>query len=72
MNSPLKPATGDIDTYVVPAVALEEIATLSPDERENLRAELRAAEDRIDAGRFVLYDREDQRRRFELIYAGEK
>jgi hypothetical protein len=70
MNSPLKRATEDRDTYVVPSVALEEVATLSPDEREKLRAELREAEERINAGKFVLYDREDQRRRFERIYAG--
>ena len=71
MDSTLKPAIGDHDTYVVPAVALEEVATLSPDERERLRAELRAAEERINAHKFVLYDREDQRRRFERIYAGD-
>ena len=68
MDSPLKSASDDRDTYVVPSVALEEVATLSPDEREKLRAELRAAEERINAGKFVLYDREDQRRRFERIY----
>jgi hypothetical protein len=71
MSSPLKPATGDPDTYVVPSLALEEVARLSSDERERLRAELRAAEARINAGKFVLYDREDQRRRFERIYAGD-
>jgi hypothetical protein len=71
MNSPLKPATGDRDTYVVPSVSLKEVAALSLDERERLRAELRAAEERINTGKCVLYDREDQRRLFERIYRGD-
>ncbi|MFZ2106379.1 MAG: hypothetical protein WAV18_13560 [Roseiarcus sp.] len=55
---------------MVPSVALEEVAALSPEERENLLAELRAAETLIEAGKCVVYDREDQRRRFENIYSG--
>ena len=35
-----------------------------------LLTELRAAEALIEAGKCVVYDREDQRRRFENIYSG--
>jgi len=70
MDTTIKPPTRDRETYVVPCLALEEVETLSPDDREKLRAELRTAEARIEAGKCVLYDRDDQRRRFERIYTG--
>jgi hypothetical protein len=57
------------DTRVVQAISLEEIEALSPAEREKLLAELKAAEARIEAGEYVVYDREDQRRRFAKIYS---
>jgi len=65
MDTAIKSATRGPDTYVVPSLALEEVAALSPEEREKLLTELRAAEALIEA----VYDREDQRRRFENIYS---
>ena len=53
---------------MVPSLALEEVAALSPEEREKLMTELRAAEALIEAGKCVVYDREDQRRRFEDLF----
>jgi len=70
MDTAIKSATRGPDTYVVPSLALEEVAALSPAEREKLLTELRAAEALIEAGKCVAYDREDQRRRFENIYSG--
>ena len=70
MDTTIKSATLGQDTYVVPSLALEEVAALSPEEREKLLTELRAAEALIEAGKCVVYDREDQRRRFENIYSG--
>ena len=55
---------------MVPSLALEEVAALSLEEREKLLTELRAAEALIEVGKCVVYDREDQRRRFENIYSG--
>lgn len=57
------------DTSIVPAVSLEEVQVLSFAERATLTNELKAAEARIDAGEFISYDREDQRRRFKETYA---
>jgi len=65
MDTTIKSATRGQDTYVVPSLALKEVAALSPAEREKLLTELRAAEALIEA----VYDREDQRRRFENIYS---
>jgi hypothetical protein len=60
------------DTLIVPSVSLEEVKPLTGAERKALLASLKAAEARIDAGEFVVYDREDQRRRFEKIYSERK
>ncbi len=70
MATTFKPAVGDRDSLVVPSLSLEEVEALSPAEREKLVAELKAADARIDAGEFVVYDRDDQRRRFDKIYSG--
>ncbi|MGD0562076.1 MAG: hypothetical protein ABSA66_03215 [Roseiarcus sp.] len=70
MVTKLKPPIDNRDTLVVPSISLEEVEALSPAEREKLVAELKAADARIDAGEFVVYDRDDQRRRFEKIYSG--
>jgi len=70
MVTKLKPPIDNRDTLVVPSISLEEVEVLSPAEREKLVAELKAADARIDAGEFVVYDRDDQRRRFEKIYSG--
>ena len=66
------PAADTRDTLVVPSLSLEEVEALSPSEREKLVSELKAAEARMDAGEFVVYDRDDQRRRFERIYSGRR
>jgi hypothetical protein len=70
MATKIKPPIDNRDTLVVPSISLEEVEALSPAEREKLVAELKAADARIDAGEFVVYDRDDQRRRFEKIYPG--
>ena len=70
MAATTKTAVDRRDTLVVPSLSLEEVEALSPAEREKLVAELKAADARIDAGEFVVYDRDDQRRRFEKIYSG--
>jgi hypothetical protein len=70
MAKTIKPAIDNRDTLIVPSISLEEVETLSAAERENLVAELKAADARIDAGEFVVYDRDDQRRRFEKTYSG--
>ena len=70
MATTTKPAPDDGDSLVVPSISLEEVERLTTAERENLVAELKAADARIDAGEFVVYDRADQRRRFERIYSG--
>jgi hypothetical protein len=69
MAATTKTAVDRRDTLVVPSLSLEEVEALSPAEREKLVAELKAADARIDAGEFVVYDRDDQRRRFEKIYS---
>jgi hypothetical protein len=69
MATTIKLAIGNRDTLVVPAISLEEVEALSPAERETLIAELQAAGARVDAGEFVVYDRDDQRRRFEKVYS---
>ena len=69
MAATIKPAIDNRDTLVVPSISLEEVVALSPAEREKLIAELQAAGTRIDAGEFVVYDRDDQRRRFEKVYS---
>ncbi len=68
MAATTKPAADDRDTLVVPSLSLEEVEALNPAEREKLVAELKAADARIDAGEVVVYDRDDQRRRFKKIY----
>lgn len=70
MAKTTKPAVRNRDTRVVPSPSLEEVEALSPTEREKLVAELKAAEARIDAGELIVYDRDDQRRRFEKTYSG--
>lgn len=70
MTKTVKPAIDQPDTLVVPSIALEEVEALSAAEREKLVADLKAADARIDAGEFVVYDRDDQRRRFGKIYSG--
>ena len=70
MAKTIKPAADIRDTLIVPSISLEEVESLSAAEREKLVAELRAADARIDAGEFVVYDRDDQRRRFEKIHSG--
>ncbi len=70
MTKTVKPAIDKPDTLVVPSIALEEVEALSAAEREKLVADLKAADARIDAGEFVVYDRDDQRRRFGKIYSG--
>jgi hypothetical protein len=69
MAATTKPAVDRRETLVVPSLSLEEVEALSPAEREKLVAELKAADARIDAGEFVVYDRDDQRRRFDKIYS---
>jgi hypothetical protein len=69
MDTTIISATRGPDTYVVPSLALAEVAALSPEEREKLLTELRAAEALVEARKCVVYHREDQRRRFENIYS---
>ncbi len=70
MTKTVKPAIDQPDTLVVPSIALEEVEALSAAEREKLVTDLKAADARIAAGEFVVYDRDDQRRRFGKIYSG--
>jgi hypothetical protein len=58
------------ETSVVPSIALEEVEPLTSAEREALLASLKAAEARVKSGHSIVYDRVDQRRRFEKIYSG--
>jgi hypothetical protein len=70
MSTLAKLPGGKPETSVVPSIALEEVDALAPADREALLASLKAAEARVKSGNSIVYDRADQRRRFEKIYSG--
>jgi hypothetical protein len=57
------------ETRIVASLSLEEVQPFTSTERASLLKELKDAESRIDAGAYIVYDRNDQRRRFQELYA---